>query len=233
MIDRNSVLSVRRYWKKQIKQWQRLSSLEINYRGTSLNRWLPLKVHHSTIIIEDSYTNYLICTVLSTSLKSRPPQPNPYIQDFFSKVELGSGYLIKVNCFWVLERWKRLNQNQASMDEGSPDWINVTCDSKWHLGKGCWCKENRPPFQPFLANLTDPAAEVENRVEGLHLTFGCRTIWARWQKSNKLSKATQGTSLLVIICLFDVHLINIYPRLPNLPSSLLMAMCEEPPLLLF
>ena len=93
------------------------------------------------------------------------------------------------------------------MDEGSPDWINVTCDSKWHLGKGCWCKENRPPFQLFLANLTDPAAEVENRVEGLHLTFGCRTIfssWARWQKS------AQGTLLLVIICLFDAHFINIF-----------------------
>ena len=93
------------------------------------------------------------------------------------------------------------------MDEGSPDWINVTCDSKWHLGKGCWCKENRPPFQLFLANLTDPAAEVENRVEGLHLTFGCRTFfssWARWQKS------AQGTLLLVIICLFDAHFINIF-----------------------
>ena len=115
------------------------------------------------------------------------------------------------------------------MDEGSPDWINVTCDSKWHLGKGCWCKENRPPFQLFLANLTDPAAEVENRVEGLHLTFGCRTFfssWARWQKS------AQGTLLLVIICLFDAHFINIYHRLPNLPYSLLVTMCEEPPLLL-
>ena len=121
------------------------------------------------------------------------------------------------------------------MDEGSPDWINVTCDSKWHLGKGCWCKENRPPFQLFLANLTDPTAEVENRVEGLHLTFGCRTIfssWTRWQKSNQQSKSQCTRDTIAGHYLFDAHFINIYHRLPNLPSSLLVTMCEEPPLLL-